>query len=74
MCGRYRLSRKKQIIEEYFDSAPWDENWTPQFLKPYDAGSMRSYSVSSRINHVANDDEECSRPVAHVQNHPNLFA
>jgi putative SOS response-associated peptidase YedK len=31
MCGRYRLSRKKQIIEEYFDSAPWDEEWTPRY-------------------------------------------
>ena len=31
MCGRYRLSRSKQIIEEYFDSAPWDENWTPRY-------------------------------------------
>lgn len=30
-CGRYRLSRKKQIIEEYFDSAPWDEDWTPRY-------------------------------------------
>ena len=45
-----------------------------EFLKPYDAGSMRSYSVSTRINHVANDDEECSRPVADVQNHPKLSA
>ena len=25
MCGRYRLSRRKQIIEEHFDCAPWDE-------------------------------------------------
>jgi len=31
MCGRYRLSRRKQIIEEYFDSAPWDEDWTPRY-------------------------------------------
>ncbi|MGC2195173.1 MAG: SOS response-associated peptidase family protein [Terriglobales bacterium] len=39
-------------------------------LKPFDAGLMRSYPVSTRINHVANDDEECSRPVelAEVQN------
>jgi putative SOS response-associated peptidase YedK len=34
-----------------------------ELLKPYDAKSMRSYSVSTRMNHVANDDEECSRPV-----------
>ncbi|HZP62539.1 MAG TPA: SOS response-associated peptidase [Terriglobales bacterium] len=31
MCGRYRLSRRKQIIEEYFESAPWDEDWNPRF-------------------------------------------
>jgi putative SOS response-associated peptidase YedK len=31
MCGRYRLSRKKQIIEEYLDTTPWDEEWTPRY-------------------------------------------
>ena len=34
-----------------------------ELLKPYDARLMRCYPVSTRINHVANDDEECSRPV-----------
>jgi putative SOS response-associated peptidase YedK len=32
-------------------------------LKPYDARAMRCYPVSTRINYVANDDEECSAPV-----------
>ena len=31
-------------------------------LKPYDARSMRCYPVSTRLNHVANDDDECSTP------------
>lgn len=31
MCGRYRLSRRKQVIEEYFGSAPWDEDWSPRY-------------------------------------------
>ena len=31
MCGRYRLSRRKQIIEEYFDTAPWDDDWNPRY-------------------------------------------
>jgi len=31
MCGRYQLSRRKQIIEEQFDSAPWEEDWSPRF-------------------------------------------
>jgi putative SOS response-associated peptidase YedK len=42
-------------------------------LTPYDAVQMRSYPVSSRINHVANDDEDCSRPVAPPQEQPGLF-
>jgi putative SOS response-associated peptidase YedK len=32
-------------------------------LKPFDARLMRCYPVSSRVNHVANDDEGCSTPV-----------
>lgn len=31
MCGRYRLSPRKQIIEEYFGSAPWDDDWSPRY-------------------------------------------
>jgi len=31
MCGRYKLSRRKQIIEEYFGSAPWDDDWSPRY-------------------------------------------
>lgn len=32
MCGRYRLSRRKQIIEEYFDSVSGDdEDWIPRY-------------------------------------------
>jgi putative SOS response-associated peptidase YedK len=41
-----------------------------ELLKPYDARLMRCYPVSSRLNHVGNDDEECSAPVelAEIQN------
>jgi putative SOS response-associated peptidase YedK len=31
MCGRYRLSRRKQIIEEHFDCDPWDDEWSPRY-------------------------------------------
>lgn len=44
-----------------------------QLLKPYDARLMRCYRVSSRVNHVANDDEECSRPVELVETQDRLF-
>ncbi|HVR23465.1 MAG TPA: SOS response-associated peptidase [Candidatus Polarisedimenticolia bacterium] len=35
-------------------------------LRPCDARLMRSYPVSTRINHVVNDDAECSAPVVEV--------
>src|ERR1700691_1285717 len=31
MCGRYRLSRRKPLVEEYFDSVPWDDDWDPRY-------------------------------------------
>jgi putative SOS response-associated peptidase YedK len=31
MCGRYRLSRRKQIIEEHFDTAEWQDDWSPRY-------------------------------------------
>jgi putative SOS response-associated peptidase YedK len=31
MCGRYRLSRKKQVVEEYFDSAPVEHEWNLRY-------------------------------------------
>ena len=31
MCGRYRLSRRKQLVEEYFDSVSDLEDWTPRY-------------------------------------------
>ena len=44
-----------------------------ELLKPYDAGLMRCYPVSTRINHVGNDDEQCSRPVEIAEVHSPLF-
>jgi putative SOS response-associated peptidase YedK len=31
MCGRYRLSRRKQLVEEYFDTADWQDDWSPRY-------------------------------------------
>ena len=45
-----------------------------EVLKPHDARQMRCYPVSTRINHVANDDEECSRPVEIAEGQDRLFA
>jgi putative SOS response-associated peptidase YedK len=42
-------------------------------LKPYDARVMRCYPVSTRINSVANDDAECSKPVDLIEVQDRLF-
>jgi len=47
---------------------------TPRLLKPYDAKTMRSYPVSTPINHVGNDDEECPQPVVLTESQNRLFA
>ena len=31
MCGRYRLSRRKQLVEEYFDVSSDTDDWVPRF-------------------------------------------
>jgi putative SOS response-associated peptidase YedK len=44
-----------------------------ELLKPCDARTMRCFPVSSRINSVANDDEECSAPVELADTRNRLF-
>jgi putative SOS response-associated peptidase YedK len=44
-----------------------------ELLKPLDAGLMRCYPVSTRINRVANDDAECSRPMEIAEAQNRLF-
>jgi putative SOS response-associated peptidase YedK len=58
----------------WLDPGMRDVSAAAGLLKPYDARLMRFYPVSSRINHVVNDDEDCSAPVelAEIQN--RLFA
>ena len=45
-----------------------------ELLKPYDARLMRCYPVSTRINHVANDDVEWSRPMKHAETQDRFFS
>jgi hypothetical protein len=47
-----------------------DVSVASELLKPYDARLVRCYAISTRIDHVANDNEECSAPVelAHIRN------
>jgi hypothetical protein len=34
MCGRYRLSRRKQVVEEYFDCVSDEPDWSPASTSP----------------------------------------
>jgi len=58
----------------WLDPGMTDVKAVSELLKPYDARLMRCYPVSSRINHVANDDEECSAPVEVAQMQNQLFS
>jgi putative SOS response-associated peptidase YedK len=62
-----------QSYDLWLDPGMQNVQVVSEFLKPYDARLMRSYPVSSRVNHVANDDEECSRPVEHAETENCLF-
>lgn len=47
----------------WLDHGMRDAETAVELLKPYDAGVMSCYPISTRINHVANDDEECGARV-----------
>jgi len=64
---------RKDDYEVWLDPGMQNVAAISELLKPYDAQSMRCYPVGTRINYVANDDEECSRPVEPVQNQNSLF-
>jgi putative SOS response-associated peptidase YedK len=57
----------------WLDPGMRDLTTASELLKPYDAQLMRCYPISTRINHVANDDEECSAPVELIQAQARLF-
>jgi putative SOS response-associated peptidase YedK len=58
----------------WLDPGVTDAQVASELLKPYDARLMRSYPISTRINHVANDDEDCSRAVEHADMQSGLFS
>jgi putative SOS response-associated peptidase YedK len=57
----------------WLDPGMHDMRAVSDMLKPYDARLMRCYPVSTRVNHVGNDDPECSRPVEVVETQDRLF-
>jgi putative SOS response-associated peptidase YedK len=46
----------------WLDPGITDVGAVSELLKPCDAQLMRCYPVSTRINHLVNDDEACSAP------------
>jgi putative SOS response-associated peptidase YedK len=58
----------------WLDPGLTDAQVVSELLKPYDARLMRAYPVSTRINHVANDDVECSQPVEVAEAQDRLFS
>jgi putative SOS response-associated peptidase YedK len=57
----------------WLDPGMRDGDAASDLLKPCDARLMRCYPVSTRINHVANDDEGCAAPVELAQIQARLF-
>jgi putative SOS response-associated peptidase YedK len=55
MCGRYRLSLRKEVIEEHFDAISGEEDWSPRYniapthllvvIRQYPKKSIRELSL-----------------------------
>jgi putative SOS response-associated peptidase YedK len=83
MCGRYRLSRRKEVPDripvilepesyEIWLDPGMGVGTVSEMLKPCDARLMRCFPVSSRINSVVHDDAAGSARVEEMQN--SLFS
>jgi putative SOS response-associated peptidase YedK len=57
----------------WLDPGMKDVGSVSELLKPCNAKIMRSYPVSTRVNQVINDDEECSTPVQPVEPQSQLL-
>jgi putative SOS response-associated peptidase YedK len=63
----------RESYDLWLDPGMQDVAAISELLKPYDPRLMRCCPVSTRINNVANDDEECSRPVVVLETQDRLF-
>jgi putative SOS response-associated peptidase YedK len=65
MCGRYRLSLRKQIVEEYFDSVSGEDDWAPRYsiaptkpvpvIRQNPKEPVRKVSLMDRVSGPTND-------------------
>ena len=58
----------------WLDPGMRDVSAASELLKPCDARLMRCFPISTRINHVANDDEGCPAPLEFAQIQNRLFS
>jgi putative SOS response-associated peptidase YedK len=58
----------------WLDPGMTDAGAASELLKPCDSRLMRCFPISTRINFVANDDEECSAPMELAQIQNRLFS
>jgi len=59
--------------ERWLDPGITDAGTVLDCLKPFDAGLMKKYPVSPRVNRPENDDEECAREVPIKETSATLF-
>ena len=51
MRGRYRLMRRKQVVEEYFDTAPVEHDWNPRYhIAPVPRMSLSSVKIRRNLS------------------------
>ena len=58
----------------WLDAGVMNVDIVSELLKPYNARMMRSYPVSTRINHGLTDDEECFARIELTQIQNRLFS
>jgi putative SOS response-associated peptidase YedK len=58
----------------WLDPGMSDVEAVSALLKPFEARLMRCYPVSTRVNHVAQDDPECSQHVEIAEVQDRLFS
>lgn len=71
--GRMPVILDPDSYDLWLDPGMTNVRTASDMLKPYDARLMRCYPVSTRINHVSNDDEQCSTSSPIPQTQPMLF-
>jgi putative SOS response-associated peptidase YedK len=54
MCGRYRLSRRKQLVEEYFGAVSGEDDWNPRY----------NVAPSQPVPTIRQDARECVRKLS----------